>query len=197
MNKAVTSMISYEVKEMVLMKKVNYLFIVILVLGIVVTGCSKIKEEANTGENHTNQIVESENESLKQTDNKEIPTIDTDTAEQISINESEAVTQATDTIIINLQDITTSKLTLYCENTDEERAALEKICFMEFINGRWVEMKRISDKPYELPATVIPAKGSVQVDFEYESLYGEIDKGEYICVIEINGEQYQYEFVIE
>lgn len=200
------------------MKKGLYICGIISILGFIIVGDKINKEIINYNSNEENsrkktnldntsisvkdidsteQIAISEGEKMNQWNNNDIPTIDVDSAEQIAKGESDMVIEATDAININIQDITNEQLTFYCENTSKERMALEELFIMEFVNGEWAEIERKSNIVYELPATVIPADGIVQIDFDYKSLYGELDEGSYICVLVVNGFEYQYDFKID
>ena len=199
------------------MKKRRHIYCIILILGIVVVGGIKIKKEIlnyngneenspvdldNTGisamdiDNTENNVI-SEDEKTDHWSQSDIPTIDVDSAKQIAESESDIVTEETDLINITIQDITNEHLTLCCVNTSKERMALGRIFILEFKDGEWTEIERKSNGVYELPDTVIPVDEIIRIEFEYKSLYGELDKGSYICVVEINGIEYHYDFKID
>ncbi|MDR2043843.1 MAG: hypothetical protein LBQ15_05640 [Clostridium sp.] len=205
------------------MKQSMYLCGTLLMLGLVMAGCGEVKEEtaeyshseeaagiqgsgwgdrdlAETDTNDRKQTAESGSETMTPTSGSEntgIPGIDIDSAEQLAQRKSGAVVPATDTVMIHIQDVSNGKIFLHCENTGKERGALGEIYLMELVEGNWTKAQRKSHVISELPATVLPAEQTIQVEFDYEAFYGILDPGTYRCVIDVNGISNAYEFNIE
>lgn len=196
------------------MKKM-YLCYVILVLSIFMGGCStdgSAIAEQNNNEELTMDIRPTENEmnntltmdeeltmDIQSTENEmnDTPTRDEDSANQIAEIRSQMTEEVSSEVSTTIQNITDGKLIILLENTSDEVMTVGEICIMENKDGNWSEVERKSNVISELPGCLIQPKNLMQIEFEYVTRYGELSKGVYICIININGVSTQAEFEID
>lgn len=148
----------------------------------------------NTRQENVNDKIEgkqNENASLS-----DIPTIDEDSAQQITNMESNKSLDV-DKVNVSLKDITNQKIVIYVENLSEKGITINKIYLMEYMNEQWTEMSDNENRQSILPAYGLAPNGNLEIEYNFVSSYGELSKGKYICAIKIDGELKEIQFEIE
>lgn len=134
--------------------------------------------------------IQNENTNLS-----DIPTIDEDSAQQIANVESNK-SVVMDKVNISLEDITRQTLVFYVENLSEEGIVIDKIYLKEYLNEQWIEI-RTDGSQTKIPAYGLAPNGKAEIEYNFDAVYGELSNGEYICVININGELKEIKFEIK
>lgn len=142
-------------------------------------------------ENFTDISQDNVNDEIDGTRNEntnlsDIPTIDEDSAQQIANVESDK-SLVMDKVNISLEDITRQTLVFYVENLSGEGIVIDKIYLKEYLNEQWIEMKTDGSQT-KSPTYGLAPNGTGEIEYNFDAIYGELSKGEYICVIKINGE---------
>ena len=143
-------------------------------------------------DNANDEIDETQNENTKLSD---FPTIDENSAQQIASVESDKSFDM-NKVNINLGDITRQTLVLYVENLSGEGIVLDKIYLKEYLNEQWIEMES-DESQMKTPTYGLAPNGTGEIEYNFGVIYGELSKGEYICVIKINGELKEIKFEIK
>lgn len=143
-------------------------------------------------ENANDEIDETQNENTKLSD---FPTIDENSAHQIASVESDKSFDM-NKVNISLGDITRQTLVLYVENLSGEEIVLDKIYLKEYLNEQWFEMESDGSQT-KTPTYGLPPNGTGEIEYNFGVIYGELSKGEYICVIKINGKLKEIKFEIK
>lgn len=143
-------------------------------------------------DNANDEIDETQNDNTNLSD---FPTIDENSAQQIASVESDKSFDM-NKVNISLEDITRQTLVLYVENLSGEGIVLDKIYLKEYLNEQWIEMKSDGSQT-KTPTYGLAPNGTGEIEYNFGAIYGELSKGEYICVIKINGELKEIKFEIK
>lgn len=118
--------------------------------------------------------------------NSDIPTIDENTSQQIS-HLAGYESYNLEKVSVSVGGVTDSKIILNVKNLSEEVLEIREIYFLEYQNEQWVRIKTHEGKQVKLPAYGLASNDNMCIEFDFALIYGIIDKGEYICVINISG----------
>ena len=151
-----------------------------------------IKDEDSTQQIANVEVDGTQNENTNLSD---IPTIDEDSAQQIANVESDK-SLVMDKVNISLEDITRQTLVFYVENLSGEGIVIDKIYLKEYLNEQWIEIKTDGSQT-KSPTYGLAPNGTGEIEYNFDAIYGELSKGEYICVIKINGELKEIKFEIK
>lgn len=165
---------------------------IIFLITVALSGCKN--EEKSIMDNNNSETLESM-KFLEQNINRGSDEVMSNSQESYINCDNKSFTGMSK-VNISLEDITRQTLVFYVENFSEEGIVIGKIYLKEYLNEQWIEMKTDGSQ-MKSPACGLAPNGTGEIEYNFDAIYGELSKGEYICVIKINDELKEIKFEIK
>ncbi len=158
-------------------------------------------EEENIVEQKSNEKTmqnkkEDVNISSKNNKDSNIPSYDEDSANQIAEKYND-INLSEKNIIIRIEEVTNRKIKLYIENMCNEGISIGKISIEKYLNNQNIELQSNDMTQSALPDLGIVPGGNTEIEFDFETVYGKLEVGKYVCIVKINGIKIYKDFEIE